>query len=110
MPPRLAHQRPPLSNENPDVLPDVPLSLQLMPMHQFGACAALNVVLEDECQHVRQLRHVSHEHEAADASTPQRLSNAFTGLALSGGGIRSATFSFGVLPALAQRGRIRQLD
>src|SRR5262245_12341738 len=94
MPPRLAHQRPPLSNENPDVLPDVPLSLQLMPMHQFGACAALNVVLEDECQHVRQLRHVSHEHEAADASTPQRLSNAFTGLALSGGGISQRYFFF----------------
>jgi hypothetical protein len=32
------------------------------------------------------------------------------GLALSGGGIRSATFSLGVLQALAQRGWIRRID
>ena len=33
-----------------------------------------------------------------------------TGLALSGGGIRSATFSVGVLQAIAQRGHLRRFD
>jgi Patatin-like phospholipase len=34
----------------------------------------------------------------------------FFGLALSGGGIRSATFSLGVVQALAQRGLLRRID
>jgi Patatin-like phospholipase len=36
--------------------------------------------------------------------------NDLFGLALSGGGIRSATFSLGILQALAQRGWIRKID
>jgi choline dehydrogenase-like flavoprotein len=35
---------------------------------------------------------------------------ATVGLAISGGGVRSATFALGVLQALAKKGRLRQLD
>ncbi|MBB3181811.1 patatin-like phospholipase family protein [Variovorax sp. Sphag1AA] len=38
------------------------------------------------------------------------LGDGLTGLALSGGGIRSATFSLGVLQALARAGALRRLD
>lgn len=46
------------------------------------------------------------ELEKANAQLP----NDTVGLALSGGGIRSATFCLGVLQALAQQGRLRQID
>lgn len=41
---------------------------------------------------------------------PAVARESIVGLALSGGGIRSATFSLGVLQALAKKGRIRHLD
>jgi choline dehydrogenase-like flavoprotein len=40
----------------------------------------------------------------------KKLPRDTVGLALSGGGIRSATFSLGVLQALAQRNRLREVD
>jgi len=39
-----------------------------------------------------------------------RLPPRTVGLALSGGGIRSATFSLGILQALAKKGRLRDID
>ncbi|HEV7715308.1 MAG TPA: GMC oxidoreductase, partial [Steroidobacteraceae bacterium] len=43
---------------------------------------------------------------SASVTTPPNV----VGLALSGGGVRSATFALGVLQALAQRGRLRGID
>src|SRR5580693_4684787 len=39
-----------------------------------------------------------------------RLPPHTVGLALSGGGIRAATFSLGILQALAKKGRLRDID
>ena len=44
------------------------------------------------------------------ASADEKLPPRTVGLALSGGGIRSATFSLGVLQALAKRNRLRHID
>lgn len=47
------------------------------------------------------------EHRRSD---DKRVSGALTGLALSGGGIRSATFNLGVVQALAKRGLLGKID
>lgn len=47
---------------------------------------------------------------AGQAAATASLPDDTVGLALSGGGIRSATFCLGVLQALAQRGRLRRVD
>lgn len=62
-------------------------------------------LLEAEKTYIRKWRqHVRPEEEQAE--DPQNL----IGLALSGGGIRSATFSLGVMQALAHRGLLRRID
>ena len=51
------------------------------------------------------------EAPAANApATPATLPEDTIGVALSGGGIRSATFSLGILQALAARGLLRRID
>ncbi len=60
--------------------------------------------LADEKAHVADLRGADAE---ATRLNPQ---NQFIGLALSGGGIRSATFCLGVLQAIAQRRWLRRID
>ena len=47
---------------------------------------------------------------ATDVCTAPKLPQDTVGVALSGGGIRSATFCLGVLQALAARGRLRDID
>jgi choline dehydrogenase-like flavoprotein/predicted acylesterase/phospholipase RssA len=47
--------------------------------------------------------------DAPDAAVDEPLENV-VGLALSGGGVRSATFSLGVLQAIAAKGRLRHVD
>ncbi len=47
---------------------------------------------------------------AGGAAGSETLPDNTVGLALSGGGVRSATFCLGVLQALAKRGRLRQVD
>jgi len=64
--------------------------------------ADLPDMLREEKKHVVELRDSELRREVADKD--------LFGLALSGGGIRSATFSLGVLQALAQRGWIRKID
>lgn len=61
-------------------------------------------MLKQESAHVRALR--VREHEKVDASDGDR----FIGLALSGGGIRSATFNLGLLQALARHGVLSHFD
>jgi choline dehydrogenase-like flavoprotein len=48
--------------------------------------------------------------EDDDPFPEDRLPSDTVGLALSGGGIRSATFSLGVLQALAERNKLREVD
>jgi hypothetical protein len=64
------------------------------------------VVREDEGQQIVESR--KHRYEAAD---PRRSDNdTYIGLALSGGGIRSATFSLGVLQGMQRLGVLRVVD
>lgn len=72
----------------------------------------------------RAIAHVENEEGSADgaeegdelpppngrSADPNRLPENTVGLALSGGGIRSATFALGVLQALAARKRLRNVD
>jgi hypothetical protein len=64
----------------------------------------LREMLADERAHVDALRR--RDAEAARLNPDGQP----IGLALSGGGIRSATFSLGVVQALAQRGLLRRID
>ncbi|MBV8214145.1 MAG: patatin-like phospholipase family protein [Verrucomicrobia bacterium] len=47
---------------------------------------------------------------ASAKGDPDRLPSRTVGLALSGGGMRAATFSLGILQALSKKGRLRQVD
>src|SRR4029077_8476295 len=50
---------------------------------------------------------------AADGAAPSRVKGRpprLTGLALSGGGVRSATFNLGMLQALAAAGKLKAFD
>src|SRR5450631_361983 len=60
-------------------------------------------VLRDE------LRCINGSRSKRNVSAPARADN-LTGLAFSGGGIRSATFSLGILQALAEKGLLHQFD
>jgi len=60
-------------------------------------------VLRDELDRVQSSRH---QRGVAAAASADNL----TGLAFSGGGIRSATFNLGILQALAERGLLRKFD
>jgi hypothetical protein len=83
--------------------------------------ADLSDVLQDERAHLAGLREIARENARARIrrsstesarlrSEPSSEQDEFFGLALSGGGIRSATFSLGVLQALAQRQRLASID
>ncbi len=63
-------------------------------------------VLENEAEQVRRSRKVRLE----DDENKRDARDTLTGLAFSGGGIRSATFNLGVLQALAQLRLLRKFD
>jgi len=103
------------------VFPSIPGYFILAPLLMVSEKAADTLILErppasyyppdfekQEAKAVRQRR------EKAGLLVPagmsDRLPTNTVGLALSGGGIRSATFSFGVLQALASKGRLREID
>src|SRR5579863_7232449 len=67
------------------------------------APVTFNLVLD------RELRRLNHSRNKRDVRYPAHSDN-LTGLAFSGGGIRSATFNLGVLQALAQRGLMGKFD
>jgi choline dehydrogenase-like flavoprotein len=50
------------------------------------------------------------DNDMGDADAEQERPARIVGLALSGGGIRSATFGLGVLQAMARKGRLRDVD
>ena len=57
----------------------------------------------------RELKRLNHSRDKRDIAFKAHSDN-LTGLAFSGGGIRSATFNLGVLQALAQRGLLGKFD
>lgn len=63
-------------------------------------------LIRRELDYVRRWREVRESGGATDDHTGRDL----VGLALSGGGIRSATFSLGILQALAGRGLLKRID
>ena len=69
----------------------------------------LSTVVEDEASRVQTARPEMDRSLAAEVA-PTRQPATLIGLALSGGGIRSATFSLGVLEALARHKRLASFD
>jgi predicted acylesterase/phospholipase RssA len=70
-------------------------------------------VLGAELDHVRisrGRRKVEHPVAEGETISNRALDSGLMGVALSGGGIRSATLALGVLQGLAERGLIRQAD
>jgi hypothetical protein len=70
-------------------------------------------VLSDELEHVRvsrQYRKVEQPVRNGKGSCKRALDSGLLGLAISGGGIRSATLALGVLQGLADKGLLRQVD
>ena len=57
----------------------------------------------------REMQKIQGSRQGRNVNAPVRADN-LTGLAFSGGGIRSATFSLGVLQALAEKGLLHQFD
>jgi hypothetical protein len=69
-------------------------------------------VLADEIHGIRVARGVEgvDEQSSSDSALAQAHLNRLEGLALSGGGIRSATFNLGVIQALAEARQLRRFD
>ncbi len=89
---------------NPDSIPSKPVREAVEPSRSNAEETALdlNEMLLREKAHVVGLRDAELQRMVA--------SDDLFGLALSGGGIRSATFSLGVIQALAQREWLRRID
>lgn len=71
------------------------------------------LLLEGEAEYIRRWRasrRHADESEVPLSRQPDGLPHNLIGLALSGGGIRSATFALGVLQALAKRDLLRAVD
>ena len=69
--------------------------------------------MADESARLRDLEwraYLSKRRSADRREVPERTPEDMTGIALSGGGIRSAIFALGVLQALARRGLLGRLD
>lgn len=69
----------------------------------------LNKVFPEELKEIAQ-RRKNAKLDKGDLSAPPSTDNLLAGLALSGGGIRSATFSLGVIQGLAKHGMLRHVD
>src|SRR5262245_39197384 len=67
--------------------------------------ASSNRVIQCEEPYVAEWRKA-----AADGRPAHHVANTLSGLALSGGGIRSATFALGVTQAFAARGLMQRFD
>jgi len=103
------------------VFPQIPGYFIVTPTFMIGEKAA-DVLLADsesypsaleaeEAATVRDRRRLARPGlEEADNAEPARLPHDSVGLALSGGGVRSATYCLGVLQALAEHGRLRGID
>lgn len=84
---------------------------------EAGAGVLFNEVLRDELDMLRPEAHVDPNSDPDGALPPDRArllgrahGGMLTGLAISGGGMRSATFGLGALQALAAHGLLRRID
>src|SRR5690606_13724345 len=106
------------------VFPSIPGYFIVTPVFMVGEKAA-DLLLADSASYpealraaeaaaIRKRRHIAfgNQPDADDAvrATREQLPERTVGLALSGGGVRSATFALGVLQALARRDRLRHVD
>jgi len=69
----------------------------------------LNKVFPEELEEITQRRKKA-QLDKGELSAPPSTNNLLAGLALSGGGIRSATFGLGVIQGLAKHGILRHVD
>jgi len=95
------------------VFPRIPGYFILAPIFMVSEKAA-STILEDTDNRsypaaIRQIEEDAVLKRRAKALLPANLKDR-TGLALSGGGIRSAVFNLGVLQALAQKDKLRKID
>ena len=67
------------------------------------------ILLQQEQQYILNWRNGAEE-ESASIANPNEPLNDLTGLAFSGGGIRSATFSLGIMQALAHNKLLKKFD
>src|SRR5262249_17616871 len=97
------------------VFPKIPGYFILAPTFMISEKAA-DVLLSDPAIYPQELREKEmkavreRRRIAGVPETPPGMQPATGGLALSGGGIRSATVTIGILQALAERGRLRAVD
>jgi choline dehydrogenase-like flavoprotein len=93
------------------VFPKIPGYFILAPVFMVSEKAALTILDDPRDRDYPALVRKT-EAEAVEKRRKVALSAAgeTTGLALSGGGIRSAAFNLGVLQALAQKNKLRQID
>jgi choline dehydrogenase-like flavoprotein/predicted acylesterase/phospholipase RssA len=96
------------------VFPRIPGYFILAPTLMISEKAA-DVIIADAAAYPRELceaemKAIAARREIARVSADENQRPATVGLALSGGGIRSATFAVGVLQALAGKGRLREID
>jgi hypothetical protein len=66
-------------------------------------------VQQEELRNIA-LRRALQQQPGETQQQPREVADSLTGLALSGGGIRSATFGLGVLEALKEQDRLRSID
>jgi hypothetical protein len=104
----MAYGKPHADALSPDVMSDADMRALLQPL-QFGFAAHMadlapqaKAIAEDESTAVTVRR------KALNVPTP--ADTDAIGLALSGGGIRSATFSLGVVQVLAEKGFLKEVD
>jgi choline dehydrogenase-like flavoprotein len=107
------------------VFPKIPGYFILAPIFMISEKAA-DTLIEDSVSEVyperfeqeeaaairarRESAGISVDQSDGIATAVKRLPERTVGLALSGGGIRSATFALGVLQALAEKNRLREVD
>lgn len=104
----MAYGRPHTDDRTPEVMTDADLDLITEPLqfaftpHTPSLASQVEEIAKDEAAAVAARR------KSLNILTPPNLDAV--GLALSGGGIRSATFSLGVVQVLADKGLLKEVD
>jgi len=104
------------------IFPKIPGYFILAPIFMISEKAAVTLIEDslsqfypaafekEEAEAVRERRKKANPTAVAPGADDSRLPDKTVGLALSGGGIRSSTFALGVLQALAEKNRLRDID
>jgi choline dehydrogenase-like flavoprotein len=95
------------------IFPEIPGYFILAPIFMVSEKAALTILKESNDENypepIREIEHAAVSRRRKAALLPANLGD-LTGLALSGGGIRSAAFNLGLLQGLAQKDKLRKID